>query len=49
MNCDSCGVRVSTKGFLGGGIICHTCAELKRKDETQKLERRRERYGENNE
>jgi len=47
MNCDSCGVPVSSKGFLGGTIICHECAEAKRKDNTDTLEKRREKYGGN--
>jgi hypothetical protein len=49
MNCDSCGVRVSTKGYLGGGIVCHECAEAKRKDDEETLQKRREKYGGNNE
>jgi len=45
MNCDTCNVPVSTKGYLGGGIVCHDCAEDKRKDNWDKIEQRREKYG----
>jgi hypothetical protein len=44
-NCDTCGVRVSTKGYLGGGIVCHDCSEYKRKGDTDALRQRIERYG----
>jgi len=47
MKCDSCGVTVSTKGFLGGGIVCNTCAKLERKGKESKLKERREKYGDN--
>lgn len=47
--CDSCNVRVSSTGYLGGGIVCHECAEAKRTGDTETLEARRERYGGNNE
>ena len=43
--CDECGVRVSSTGFLGGGIVCHECAEARRKGDTETLEARKERYG----
>lgn len=43
--CDSCGVRVSSTGYLGGGIVCHECAEAERKDDQETLAKRRERYG----
>jgi len=47
MNCDSCGVTVSTKGYLGGGIVCKTCAKAERRDDQETLEKRREKYGGN--
>lgn len=43
--CDSCGVRVSTKGYLGGGIVCHECARAKAQGDEETLEARREKYG----
>jgi len=43
--CDCCGVRVSTKGFLGGGIVCHTCSRYKRTGDTEKLQARIDKYG----
>jgi hypothetical protein len=43
--CDSCGVKVSTTGYLGGGIICKTCAKARRKGDTETIEKRREKYG----
>jgi len=51
--CDECGVRVSTKGYLGGGIICKKCSRLKyvEKDEEALkarrvyVQRRKEKYG----
>jgi hypothetical protein len=46
MNCDSCGIKVSSQGFLGGRIVCHECAEAERKDDQETLARRREKYGE---
>jgi len=45
MNCDTCGVKVSTTGYLGGGIVCHDCAEAKRKEDTDTLRQRIDRYG----
>jgi len=45
MKCDSCGVKVSTTGFLGGDIVCHECANAKARDDTETLEQRREKYG----
>lgn len=30
--CDDCGVRVSTTGYLGGGIVCRDCARERRED-----------------
>lgn len=30
MNCDECGVKVSSKGFLGGTIVCKECARKRR-------------------
>lgn len=26
VECDRCGVKVSTTGYLGGGIVCKECA-----------------------
>jgi hypothetical protein len=43
--CDTCGVRVSTKGYLGGGIVCHECAEAERKGDTETIEQRKAKYG----
>jgi len=43
--CDSCGVRVSTTGYLGGGIVCHECARAQREGDDETLAARRERYG----
>jgi len=43
--CDECGVPVSTTGYLGGGIVCHECAEARRKGDDEKLQARKERYG----
>jgi len=51
--CDECGVRVSTKGYLGGGIICRTCSRLKYVEEDEEaleqrqedVQRRKEKYG----
>ena len=43
--CDTCGVTVSTKGYLGGGIVCHDCARAKRKGDTETLQNRINRYG----
>jgi len=45
MNCDTCGIRVSSKGFLGGGIVCKQCTRDKREGNTDKLRNRIERYG----
>jgi tRNA(Ile2) C34 agmatinyltransferase TiaS len=45
VTCDECGVRVSSTGYLGGGIICHECAEAKRTDDDETLQARKERYG----
>jgi len=45
MNCDCCGVRVSTSGYLGGGIVCHDCAEDKRKGNTEALQARIDKHG----
>ena len=44
-DCDTCGVRVSTTDYLGGGIVCHECAEAKRNDDMETIEARKERYG----
>jgi len=43
--CDTCGVRVSTKGYLGGGIVCHDCAQDKREGNVDALRERIDRYG----
>ena len=45
MKCDTCGVTVSATGFLGGGIVCKTCARAKREGDTGTLRERIERYG----
>jgi hypothetical protein len=44
-HCDCCGVSVSSKGFLGGSIVCSPCAEAKRKHDTDTLEKRIDRFG----
>ena len=44
-SCDECGVKVSSKGYLGGGIVCHECATAKRKGNMDVIEHRREKYG----
>jgi len=44
-DCDTCGVKVSTKGYLGGGIVCHECATAKSQGDVETLEERIERYG----
>lgn len=38
-------MKVSTSGYLGGGIVCHECAEAKRDGDTDTLGQRIERYG----
>jgi len=43
--CDCCGVKVSTKGYLGGGIICHTCSRLKREGDGEALQERINEHG----
>ena len=45
MNCDTCGVPVSAKGHLGGGIVCHECARAKRTGDVETLSGRIEQYG----
>lgn len=45
MNCDTCGCRVSTRGYLGGGIVCNECVEAKRTGDTDTLQERIDRYG----
>jgi len=46
VTCDECGVRVSTKGYLGGGIICRTCSRLKYVEEDEEaLKERAEKFG----
>jgi formylmethanofuran dehydrogenase subunit E len=45
VTCDECGVPVSTTGYLGGGIVCKTCAKAKRRGNWDVIERRREKYG----
>lgn len=32
MKCDQCGVKVDSKGFLGGTIICKECARKEREE-----------------
>jgi len=43
--CDTCGVRVSTTGYLGGGIVCHSCSRLKSKGDAEALQARIDKYG----
>ncbi|UXF49883.1 hypothetical protein 7841G1D8_6 [Haloquadratum phage sp.] len=45
VNCDYCGVRVSSKGYLGGGIMCQWCADARRNNDTDTLQKRIDRYG----
>lgn len=44
MNCDSCGCRVSSTGYLGGGIVCKECAKAEREGDIETIEKRREKY-----
>ena len=44
-NCDTCGVTVSTKGYLGGPIVCSECATAKCKGDTKTLKERIDKYG----
>jgi hypothetical protein len=44
-NCDTCGVTVSTKGYLGGGIVCHECSSAKVEGDVDTLRERIDRYG----
>jgi hypothetical protein len=44
-NCDTCGVKVSTKGYLGGGIVCRQCSNAKVDGDVTTLRERIERYG----
>jgi len=44
-HCDTCGVRVSTKGYLGGGIVCKDCSRAKRNHDKETLQKRIDRYG----
>lgn len=32
LECDQCGIKVDSKGHLGGGIVCFDCAEERRKE-----------------
>jgi len=45
VHCDTCGVRVSSKGYLGGGIMCHECSDARRNNDTDTLQKRIDRYG----
>ncbi len=45
VNCDYCGVRVSSKGYLGGGIMCKDCSRARRNNDTETLQKRIDRYG----
>jgi len=45
VNCDCCGVRVSSKGYLGGGIMCKDCSRARRNNDTDTLQKRIDRYG----
>jgi len=44
-HCDTCGVKVSTKGYLGGGIVCQQCSSAKVDGDTETLRQRIDRYG----
>jgi len=43
--CDTCGVSVSTRGYLGGPIACNECVTAKREGDVETLRERIERYG----
>jgi hypothetical protein len=45
VDCDTCGCKVSTKGYLGGGIICYDCSRAKTEGDTETIRERVERYG----
>jgi len=45
INCDCCGVRVSSKDYLVGSVLCSPCAEAKRTHDTDTLQSRINRYG----
>jgi tRNA(Ile2) C34 agmatinyltransferase TiaS len=45
VHCDTCGVRVSSKGYLGGGIMCKDCSRARRNNDTDTLQKRIDRYG----
>jgi len=45
MNCDTCGVRVSTTGYLGGGIVCGECSQAMVDGDTETLRERIDKYG----
>jgi len=45
MNCDTCGIKVSTTGFLGGGIVCKDCARDKSQGNTEALQERIDKHG----
>jgi len=45
--CDVCGVKVSTSGYLGGGIVCKTCAKAERERDTETIQKRKAKYGGN--
>ncbi len=43
--CDTCGVKVSSKGYLGGGIVCRECSSAKVDGDIETLRERIEKYG----
>ena len=45
MNCDTCGCWVSSKGHLGGSIVCHRCSRAKRTGDVETLQWRIDEYG----
>jgi len=44
-SCDTCGVNVSTKGYLGGGIVCRQCSRAKVEGDVETLRERIEQHG----
>jgi len=44
-HCDTCGVKVSTNGYLGGGIVCRQCSSAKVDGDVETLRQRIEKYG----
>jgi tRNA(Ile2) C34 agmatinyltransferase TiaS len=45
VSCDTCGVPVSSTGYLGGGIVCKDCAKDKREHNVEALQARIQKHG----